>query len=372
MTRALKLGVLVPCRNEANVIERKLANLALVAWPTAPPRGPGDDARDAAQDAAEHGCLHVIVIVDDGSEDGTPDRAREAIARHFAGQDSGAPRAELIRNDRDPGKAGALRAGLAALEGRVDLIVLTDADVVLEELALVELARAFAAEPGLGMASGEQHFVRALDPGGSPAGPGGAEAEPADGLFDRITARVRHWESDRGMLFSVHGQLLAWRAGLGLEPRTGIAADDIDLALQARERGATVRLVARARFLEQKTPPGPVAEAQALRRARAYVQVMRRVSPPTRGGLTVRLQWWFYRYVPLAAPALALAGALAGLILSFLWGGAVPGFLALVLVGVLASVGAGRRLLRLLAVIRRAAQLERREALADRWEMGRP
>ena len=360
MTPAPTLGVLVPCRNEAGVIERKLANLALVDWPPARPEPTSDRSR------------HVIVVVDDGSEDGTASRAREAIAAHFPGPGSGLPQAQLVANDGQPGKVGALRAGLAALEGRVDLVVLTDADVVLEERALVELARAFVAEPGLGMASGAQRFVRALDPGGLPASPDGAEPEAADGLFDRITARVRAWESDRGMLFSVHGQLLAWRARLELEPRTGIAADDIDLALQVRERGSTVRLVAGARFLEQKLPPGPDAEAQALRRARAYVQVVRRASPPVRGGLAARVQWWFYRYVPLAAPVLAAAAALAVVLLAFLWGGPVVGLFVSLGVGALASVGVGRRLVRLLAVIRRAVQLEGREPLGDRWEMGRP
>jgi len=350
VTSALTLGVLVPCRNEAGVIARKLANLARVAWPAPGP--------------------HRIVIVDDGSEDETASLALDAIAVHFAAAEG--PCASVVANELEPGKAGALRAGLAALADSVDVIVLTDADVVLEERALVELARAFADEPGLGMASGAQRFVRALDPEGAPAGPGGAEPEPAGGLFDRVTARVRAWESQRGVLFSVHGQLLAWRAALGLEPRSGIAADDIDLALQVRERGASVRLVQGACFLEQKTPPGPAAEAQALRRARAYVQVVRRVAPPARGGLATRLQWWFYRYVPLAAPALALAGLLALFALALLWGGAAPALGVLFVALLLANVGTGRRLVRLLALIGRAAKLERREPLADRWEMGRP
>ena len=36
--------------------------------------------------------------------------------------------------------------------------------------------------------------------------------------WDRWTARARRLESRFGALFSVHGQLLAWRAELGLLP----------------------------------------------------------------------------------------------------------------------------------------------------------
>jgi glycosyltransferase involved in cell wall biosynthesis len=239
-----------------------------------------------------------VVVVDDGSEDGTAEKARAAGAR-------------VVRNRERPGKPGALRTGIAELAG-CELLVLTDADVLLEPRALSELAAAFEREPGLAMACGAQRFTN-----GSTA-------------YDRWTARVRRLESRCGMLFSVHGQLLAWRAALDLVPTLGIAADDLDLMLQARRRGR-VRLVDSAVFLEEKCAPGPLADEQALRRARAYVQFVR----AQRAGLSGAagwLQWQFYRRVPLLVPA------------------------------------RGSRIGR---VIARAAELEARSTLPERWDMAR-
>ena len=61
----LVLGVIVPCRNEVAVIERKLRNLVIGRWPFS--QRP-----------------HQIVVVDDGSNDGTAERARELCAQLFA------------------------------------------------------------------------------------------------------------------------------------------------------------------------------------------------------------------------------------------------------------------------------------------------
>jgi GT2 family glycosyltransferase len=271
----VKLGVLIPCRNEAAVIERKLANLA---------RCEGI--------AGAH-----VVVVDDGSEDGTAEKALAAGVR-------------VVRNRERPGKPGALRTGIAELAG-CELFVLTDADVLLEPGALLELAAAFEREPALAMACGAQRFAS-----GSTA-------------YDRWTARVRRLESRFGRLFSVHGQLLAWRAGLGLVPTLGIAADDLDLMLQARRHGR-VRLVPSAVFLEEKCAAGPLADEQALRRARAYVQLVRARRSPLRG-LLGSLQWQFYARAPFCVPSRSRLGR----------------------------------------VIARAVELEAHSTLPERWDMAR-
>ncbi|MEM7310067.1 MAG: glycosyltransferase [Planctomycetota bacterium] len=345
--RPLRLGVLVPCRDEERVLPRKLANLAQAEWPASDPDRP-----------------HRVAVVDDGSRDATLDAARAAAERFGAGVEACA-----VRNDGTPGKAGAIGAGLAAL-GDVDLVVLTDADVVVRPDALTALAAAFSAEPELAMACGAQEFVRDLAEDGTCRAEGGGEPVPAGGLYDRWTAGVRALESRLGRVFSVHGQLLAWRAELGLRPTPGVAADDIELMLQARRAGGRVRLVPRARFLEVKTPAGAARDGQAMRRARAYFQVLRRSGAP-RAGLLDRAQWWCYRTLPGLAPWLLLAVALALPLALGLLGGTpwlVAGAAAVAAV-LLAPVG--RRLVWLLDVIVRAWWRERREPLSDRWEMER-
>lgn len=352
MSAQATLGVVVPCRNEAQVVERRIANLAWSRWPE--PR-------------AER---HAVVIVDDGSDDGTAQRARAALTLHAERFAAAHVEARVVANDVRPGKPGAIASGLAQLAGATDLVVLTDADVVGERDALVALAAAFEREPALAMACAAQRFVESLAAGGTPhAADGGALNDAAD-AFDRWTARVRRFESRSGRLFSVHGQLLAWRADLGLRATPGIAADDLDLMLQVRSRSEApdhVALVPEATFVEVKSS-GPGARDQALRRARAYVQVVRAWDdqPPVQG----RWQWRFYRYVPLAAPWLTLAAALLAVLVAGLLGG-VPLALAVVLFGASVAVTLGRGWLRLVRCIHDADRAQRAEPLPERWEMAR-
>ncbi|MCY3002219.1 MAG: glycosyltransferase [Planctomycetota bacterium] len=253
----MRLAVLIPCHNEAAVIARKLRNLAAARFP----------------DSSEP---HVVVVIDDGSSDATAAVARAELA--VFGPKSGATariEARVIANDVRPGKTGAIEAGLRAVAGRCDLVVLTDADVVLAPAALLELARAFERDPRLGMATGTQRFVRSLcDDGTLRAADGNAlQGEPS--FYDWAAARVRRLESRSGLVFSVHGQLMAWRASLALVPTAGVAADDLDLMLQARSAGQRIEQVAGAVFCEVRAPKGDARRQQAVRRARAYHQFLR-------------------------------------------------------------------------------------------------
>jgi len=349
------LGVVLPCLDEAAVIERKLANLALLRWPAkAPGAGP-----------------HRIAVVDDHSNDGTAARARDAAEKHFAGRADVI--VDVIANAVRPGKPGAVATGIEHLEERVGLIVLTDADVVLAPDALVALAAAFAADAGLAMASGAQRFVRDLAGDGTPRSAILLPVQDASEPFDRWTARVRRLESRSGRLFSVHGQLLAWLSDLRLRPRAGIAADDLDLMLQVRsgDRGPRrVVLVPAAEFLEVKTPAGPARRNQALRRARAYVQLVRK-GPALASDPISRAQWAFYRWLPLATPALLLAVPMAGVLLfGILFGGGGALAAALLVLLVLTSPP-GWRLAKLASRIREALRLEARASISERWETER-
>lgn len=346
------LGVIVPCRDEARTIGRKLANLARCTWP---------DARR----------VHELVIVDDGSTDGTVELARAACERLFPAR--GRVRARVVANGMRPGKPGALAQGLATFGGEVDLVVLTDADVVVGEHALVELARAFETEPELALACGAQHFVASLADDGTLRAANGGPLVDASAPFDRWTARVRRLESRRGSLFSVHGQLLAWRAELGLAPPPGRAADDLELCLAVRARRSQprrVRLIASADFHELKTPPGRVARAQASRRARAWFQTIRAARAPHANALE-HAQWLFYRWAPSMAPRLTWLVPLATLVLAgvyFRGAGVLAAGIAWLAVF---TSPPGWRWLALVREIAAAERAERTAPLADQWETPR-
>lgn len=344
------LGVLIACRNEARVIERRLRNLARSRWPDSP-------------------RPHQLVVIDDGSEDTSATLARDACAAWFG--EAGVA-ARVARNRCSPGKAGALAQGLEELADRCDVVVLTDADVLTGPEAMVAIAGAFGSEERLGMASGAQVFVRELPGDGSVEAIEGEQQRPAAGLYDRITARVRALESRRGRLFSVHGQLLAWRASLALRPR-GLAADDLDLMLQVRARGARTRLIEGARFYEEKPRTSEERKGQALRRAQAYVQCMR-AQPTLPSGESTgleHLQLQLYRRLPSAMPWLLLLAAVAVPLSAWSWGGLPAGSVALALVGAIALSPPGRRLIDLMRIIVRAGRREKTRPLSDRWETAR-
>jgi glycosyltransferase involved in cell wall biosynthesis len=320
------------------------------------------------------------VVIDDGSTDGTAELASRAIAELFPEPDGAAhrerPRATVVANTLRAGKSGAIARGLAERR-REELIVLTDADVVLEPRALGRLARAFQ-DPRVGMACGAQLFVDSLPADGAECADctectGGAGRAPAAGLYDRATSLVRALESSWGLLVSVHGQLLAWLPALGLEPTPGMAADDLDLMLQPRAGGAQVVRVAGARFHEVKTPAGPAREEQAVRRARAYVQFLRhpRIAELGRGGPLAFLQAWSYRRLPLAAPWLLPVAGLVLLQTLWLTRGPLPAELALLATALLLLSPPGRRLVDLLRVIVVATRRERAGGMTDVWETAR-
>ncbi len=338
--RAARLGVIVPFRDEGDVLARKLADLSRASWP------PG---------------AHRLVLVDDHSRDESV-----AIAHEFASSADRRPGEVIVLESAGPaGKPAAIARALGVLQGSVDLIVLTDADVLIGERALCELASAFEQESALALASGRQCFRSELGEG-ELAPTEGSAPSPAS-RWDRWTERLRALESRRGILFNVHGQLMAWRAAYGLTPTPGLAADDLDLVMQVRARRlGRVRLVERALFFEEKPRDPRARRAQALRRMRAFLQAMR-ARPVPRSGLVERAQWLAYRWLPPLLPAIGLAVLLAGLALGARWDGARGGALAFVLGAAICATSPGRALLGRLATITRAELAERARPLPDHW-----
>ncbi len=358
----LVFGVIVPCRNEAATIERRLRNLAVSRWPFAK-------------------VPHQIVVVDDGSGDDTVARA-EALCAELFPRPSGTNRmtvpmitdkvpaaARVIRNEGKPGKAGAVRAAIAALgDAGIDIFVLTDADVIMRATSLPAFEHAFRTNPELGMACGRQEFVADLLDDGSCRGRDLREPKPAGTRYDAFTAAVRAWESRRGRVFSVHGQLLAWRARLGLFPSPGVAADDLDLMFLVRERGQRIELVPGAAFLEIKPKDDAAHAAQQLRRARAWVQVMAGRRAPARAPLFDKLQLAFYKRVPLALPWLLPACCIALVALGWAAFDVIGIGIGMMLMAAFVASPLGAMLRGLIPIIRAAKAAEASGASDDRWD----
>ena len=130
-------------------------------------------------------------------------------------------------------------------------------------------------------------------------------------------------------------------------------------------------LLTEAPFFELKTLEPELARAQALRRARAYFQVLRGSQAPPDDRLG-SLQLWLYRHLPVHAPWLTPLGVAIALGLVDERVGALAGMLAAIGVCVFLCSTSGRQLLRLLDIMFRARRAERRGETSEQWEMARP
>jgi cellulose synthase/poly-beta-1,6-N-acetylglucosamine synthase-like glycosyltransferase len=186
------VAVIVPCHNEADVITAKLANVRALDYP---------------EDRLE------VVVVDDGSTDGTAGAARVAD-----------PDVRVIELPARSGKAVAVNAGVTSTTG--EIVVLSDATALLEPAALKALVRNFA-DPEVGAVSGRI----AYRPGGVSQGVS---------AYWRLEDRLRTWESASGSTVGVNGDLFAVRRPSFLPLPEGTINDELALALQAAARGERV------------------------------------------------------------------------------------------------------------------------------------
>jgi cellulose synthase/poly-beta-1,6-N-acetylglucosamine synthase-like glycosyltransferase len=178
--------MIVPAHNERATIEPKLANTKALDYP--------------------EGRLQVV-FVSDGSTDGTTEALR---ARADA-------RTEVLEITTRGGKAGALNAGLT--RARHDIVVFSDASIMLEPDALRAIARPFA-NPAVGCVSGEDRI----------AGSGG------EALYGRYELFIRRQEARLHSIVGASGSFYAQRRAI-CEPFIPNVAPDFWSVLKTVERG---------------------------------------------------------------------------------------------------------------------------------------
>jgi glycosyltransferase involved in cell wall biosynthesis len=93
----MRLSVVIPVYNEAGTLENLLQRVSEI----------------------DYGCDLEIVIVDDGSDDGSGEVAESLAARHT--------NLVCLRHERNAGKGAALRTGFARATG--DIVIVQDADL---------------------------------------------------------------------------------------------------------------------------------------------------------------------------------------------------------------------------------------------------
>jgi len=185
---------------------------------------------------AAEGPAPEVILVDDGSGDGTGDAVRERF-----------PAVRVLRNDRALGFTASVNRGLAAASGR--LLVLLNSDTEVDPEAWRTVESAFEADGGLGVVGATLRY-----PDGTPQWSGGAEptlrwlfglASGLPALLGRIPG-ARTVRPVRG----VSGESVEWVTGAAMAIRrevldrigpldTGyrLYCQDLDLCTRARRVG---------------------------------------------------------------------------------------------------------------------------------------
>ncbi|MCC7240285.1 MAG: glycosyltransferase family 2 protein [Acidobacteria bacterium] len=167
-----------------------------------------------------------IIVVSDGSTDGTDDTVREYAADGVT----------LLRQEPRNGKTSALNLALRYATG--DILVFADANSLYDPSALRHLISNFA-DPEVGYVTGTLAY---LNPDGSMT---------ADGCstYMRYENLIRTWESASGSLVGVNGGIDAVRKGL-YEPMHADDLPDLVLPLKVVAKGYRVVYEPRALLRE--------------------------------------------------------------------------------------------------------------------------
>jgi cellulose synthase/poly-beta-1,6-N-acetylglucosamine synthase-like glycosyltransferase len=230
-----QVTLLIPAYNEASVISRKIENSLAVDYP--PQR-------------------LEIVVVTDGSDDGTVD-----IVRGYAEQG-----VRLCHQLQRQGKTAAINRVMPSVSG--EIVVFSDANAMLERGSLRALVYNFS-DPSVGGVAGEKRVI------------GGGE-----GLYWRYESFLKSCDSALSSVMGAAGELFAIRRRLFEPPPPDTLLDDFVISLRLVEAGWRVVYEPEAVVTEK---PSPKLAGEWQRRARNTAggfQAMRRLPgllSPARG-----------------------------------------------------------------------------------------
>ncbi len=208
--RPRSVSVIVPVYNGERWIHAKLESILGLDYP-----------RELLQ----------IIVVSDGSTDGTDDLVRQW-----------APRGVELVGAEQGGKALALNAGMERAHG--EILFFTDVRQALEPSSLRRLVECFA-DPSIGVASGELVIRK------------GETAEEADiGLYWRYEKWIRSRQSRLGSVPGATGSIYAMRRSLARPLPAGTLNDDMYLPLCALLAGYRIVFEGEAKAYDYPTALG--------------------------------------------------------------------------------------------------------------------
>ena len=193
------ITVVLAARNEARRMRTRIQNLLDSDYPA--------------------DCLQILVV-DDGSDDGSAE-----IARSF-----GHRRIRVLRLPQPSGKALALNAAMAQV--RTPVTVFADARQQFHACTLAALVMPLS-DPTIAVVSGEVH-IQTADAGG--------HAVAADGSYARIERALRQAESRLSWAHAACGAVYAIKTSVFRPLPAGLLLDDVYTPIQALRQGFKIHV----------------------------------------------------------------------------------------------------------------------------------
>jgi poly-beta-1,6-N-acetyl-D-glucosamine synthase len=262
------VSIVMVVRNEENWLEGKLQNLLDLDYPA-----------DRCQ----------IVVVSDGSTDGTDNILREHAAN---------PRVQVLMNQLSRGKASGLNDAIARASG--EIVVLTDVRQKIERGAIRLLMENFI-DPAVGCVSGA---LMLGDPNSGEVGKG-------MGIYWRIEKKIRELESASGSVVGATGAIYAVRRELLPELPEGTILDDVYIPMQVVRQNKRVIFDERARAWDSPDLGGNIEFARKVRTLSGNYQLLQ-LAP----WLLSRQNPVFARFISHKLLRLAVPFALAAMLLA--------------------------------------------------------
>lgn len=233
-THEPEVSFIVPCYNEASIIEEKIQNTLSLDYPAAK--------------------LQVVFITD-GSDDGTPDMVR----RH--------PGIKLLHE--------SLRAGKSAAENRAmehvttPIVIFSDANTHLAPETIKELVKHYA-DPEVGAVSGEKRIMTGSKNGAAAAG---------EGIYWKYESFLKRFDSELLTIVGAAGELFSFRTSLYTPLEQDTILDDFMLSLRIAARG--YRVIYEPRACASETASASVKEEmkRKIRICAGGWQAMVRLAP---------------------------------------------------------------------------------------------
>jgi poly-beta-1,6-N-acetyl-D-glucosamine synthase len=266
-----QISIVMVVRDEAQVLERKLANLLGLNYPA---------------------NLREIVVVSDGSIDAT----NEILAAHVR---QGTVHA--IVHEQSRGKAAGLNDAIAAAHG--EIVVFADARQEIEPDAVSRLMEDFA-DPTIGGVSGELML----------GDPGSGESAKGMGLYWRIEKKIRELEAASGSVIGATGAIYAVRRSLLLPIPPETVLDDVYIPMNVVRQGARVIFDPRARAWDLPHLGTGREFARKVRTLSGNYQLLQLAPWLLSGGNPVRFEFVSHKLLRLTVPF-----ALAATLVASLW-----------------------------------------------------